>query len=54
MEKNKEPKATQNLFQSDIDILKRFMDRQGKEKVPTFADAARIAIEYATAHGALS
>ena len=54
MKKNIESKSSQNLFDKDIVILKRFMDRKGKEILPTFADAARVAIDYANAHGVLS
>lgn len=49
----KEQKETQNLYSKDVETLKRFMDRKGKNILPTFADAARVAIEYANAHGVL-
>ena len=49
----KEKTTSQTLYEKDIETLKRFMDNKGKDLVPTFADAARVAIEYANAHGAL-
>jgi len=53
MKKNTEAKATQNLYVNDIDVLKRFMEKHGKEEIPTFSDAARVAIQFANAHGVL-
>ena len=49
----KEATGTANLYVRDIKILQRFMEAKGKNAIPTFADAARIVIEYANAHGVL-
>lgn len=48
MQKLKEKKCSQNLYVSDVELLRKI---QKKHSGWTFADAARLCIEYSRAHG---